>query len=91
MGAEDKIKHFRDKWSCFWVTNKNRAKLDAAFEREIKELLDAEYNQALEDAVAHGEVKRVVNSTKAQGKGVGGGIWVEYVIDKELILKLKRK
>ena len=41
---------FIRKWSNWWVLNKNHKKLDAAFERELKELIQQEVAKALKEA-----------------------------------------
>lgn len=41
---------FIRKWSNWWVLNKNRKELDAAFERELKEIIQQEVEKALKEA-----------------------------------------
>lgn len=44
------MNEFIRKWSNWWVLNKRRQDLDAAFERELKELIQQEVAKALKEA-----------------------------------------
>lgn len=41
---------FIRKWSNWWVLNNHRKELDAAFERELKEIIQQEVAKALKEA-----------------------------------------
>jgi hypothetical protein len=44
MSKENFKAHFIAKWSCFWILQPNRDKLNLAFERELNKLIEMYLN-----------------------------------------------
>lgn len=78
-------------WIKFDIATINAEQYEQGLINLFEQAQKDAYNQALEDAVAHGEVKRVQKTCRGHGQKAGGGSWLEHVIDRESILKLKKK
>ena len=58
------MKEFINKWSNWWILNSKRKKLDYAFEKELKELIE----EALKKEIQEKEI--IITNMQARGKRV---------------------
>ena len=58
------MKEFINKWSNWWILNPKRKKLDYAFEKELKELIE----EALKKEIQEKEI--IITNMQARGKRV---------------------